>query len=90
MRRVKAHGRKSWNCGWRHRDRTALNRGIERSFRQTATAEIEEGLDEIEDDELDERDPVDRWEAEDRDRKLEYELDLRDDAVASGLWAPSP
>lgn len=44
MKRVKAHGRKVWNCGWRHRDRATLNRGIERSFRQTAHAEIDEQL----------------------------------------------
>ncbi len=86
MRQVKAHGRKSWNNGWQGRQ--ACDRAIERSFRQTARAEIDEGLVEVEDDETEERDSVDRWEAEDRD--CEHELELQDDAIAMGLWAPAP
>jgi hypothetical protein len=49
MRRIKAHGRKSWNNGWR--GRAACDRAIERSFRQTELAEIEEQLADAEIDE---------------------------------------
>ena len=86
MRRIKAHGRKSWNCGWRHRDRPTLNRTIERKFRATERTDVGEGLDEIEDDRDEVVRIVDFWEEQDRD--LEYELDLQDDAIAMGLWTP--
>jgi hypothetical protein len=42
MKRVKAHGRKSWNNGWQ--GRAACDRAIERSFRQTKQADIDEQL----------------------------------------------
>lgn len=86
MRRIKVHGRKSWNRGWRHRDRSTLNRAIERKFRQTARTDVGEGLDEIDDDRDESSRIVDIWEEQDRD--LEYELDLQDDAIAMGLWTP--
>jgi len=49
MRQVKAHGRKSWNNGWR--GRAACDRAIERSFRQTERAEVDEQLADAEVDE---------------------------------------
>jgi len=48
MRKVKAHGRK-WNNGWQ--GRAACDRAIERSFRQTELAEIDEQLADAEIDE---------------------------------------
>ena len=44
MRRVKSYGRKDWNRGWRHRDRTTLNRCIEKRFRATERDDVAEGL----------------------------------------------
>jgi hypothetical protein len=49
MKQVKACGRKSWNCGWRHRDRATLNRGIERRFRQTERKVVGEFLADVDD-----------------------------------------
>ena len=42
MKRIKAHGVKSWNNGWQ--GRAAYNRAIERSFRQTERNDIDEQL----------------------------------------------
>lgn len=50
MKRAKALGRKTWNCGWQKRDRKRLNRAIETSFRQTEPRDVAEGLAEVEED----------------------------------------
>jgi hypothetical protein len=49
MKRIKVHGRKIWNNGWPNRVghiKRALNRYIERKFRQTESADIAEQLEE--------------------------------------------
>jgi len=47
MKRLKAHGTKEWNGGWRRRvGRVArsLNRAIEQGFRRTEGRDVEEQL----------------------------------------------